>query len=404
MRFNTLSSRFAYYSLCLFICSAFSVSQAQADSLSEPIVEFPSDKRILFWPQELRTKAFQHMEKIEPVRKIAAGDNRRTLAKGEPLALSWEFDGQQWDLDSYMQDQNAAGVVILQNGKIRAEEYRLGFAAEQKWTSFSVAKSFTSTLVGAAIKDGYIKSIDAPITDYIPELKGSGYDGVTVKQILTMQSGVQWNEDYTDPNADVAKFQYTQPIDGLDPTVVYMRNLKSEAQPGARWQYNTGETNLIGVLVARATGKYLADYLSEKIWQPYGMSDDAIWMLNAGGREISGCCISARVRDYAMLGMLALQGGVINGESIVPEGWFASAGTKQADIGVAGFGYGYQWWTTDDGSYEAKGIFGQGIFVDESLGLVIASNSSWEHASDTKMKARRHAFYVAVQAALREQP
>jgi CubicO group peptidase (beta-lactamase class C family) len=403
MRFNTLISRVGYYSLCLFLCSACSTPQSQVEPQSKLATQYPSDQSLLFWPQELRTKTFQEMEKIERVRKVAAGDNRRTLALGETLALSWEFDGQQWDIDSYMQDQNAAGVVILQNGKVRAEEYRLGFDAEQKWTSFSVAKSFTSTLVGAAIKDGYIKSIDEPLTNYVPELKGSGYDGVTVKQILTMQSGVQWSEDYTDPNSDVAQFQTTPSIDGLDPTVVYMRDLKSEAEPGSRWQYNTGETNLIGVLVARATGKYLSDYLSEKIWQPYGMSDDAIWMLNEGGREISGCCISARVRDYAMLGMLALEGGVINGESIVPEDWFSAAGTKQADIGVPGFGYGYQWWTTDDGSYEAKGIFGQGIFIDESLGLVIASNGSWQHASDTKMKKRRHAFYVAVQAALSAQ-
>lgn len=401
MRVKTLLNRIASYSLILFLCVACSTLADEAVTLSDTTAGLPTDKSILFWPQELRTKAFQKMDVIAPLRTVAAGDNRRTLDTGEALELSWEFDGKQWNLDSYMQDQNAAGVVIIQNGKVRAEAYRLGLSADKKWTSFSVAKSFTSTLVGAAIKDGYIKSIDDLLTHYIPELKGSGYDGVTVKQILTMRSGVQWSEDYADPNSDVAKFQTTPSIDGLDPTVVYMRKLKREAEPGLRWQYNTGETNLIGVLVARATGKYLSDYLSEKIWKPYGMSDDAAWLVNEGDREISGCCISARVRDYAMMGMLALDEGKINGQAIVPDGWFAAAGSKQADIGLPGFGYGYQWWTSDDGSFEAKGIFGQGIFIDPALGLVIASNGNWEQATNDTMKAHRHAFYVAVQAALR---
>ena len=195
-----------------------------------------------------------------------------------------------------------AGLVIMQDGKIRLEEYRRDFAADDRWTSFSVAKSLVSTLVGAAIKDGHIKSMDDPLTDYIPELIGSGYDGVTVEQLLTMTSGVKWNEDYADPKSDVALFNNTKPEGDLDPVVVYMKTLESEAEPGTRWQYNTGETNLIGVLVARATGKTVSDYLSEKVWKPYGMSQDGEWLLNEGGKEISGCCISATVRDYALFG------------------------------------------------------------------------------------------------------
>ena len=173
-----------------------------------------------------------------------------------------------------------------------------------------------------------------------------------------------------------------------------------EAEPGTRWQYNTGETNLIGVLVAKATGKTISDYLSEKVWQPYGMSQDGEWLLNEGGKEIGGCCISATIRDYALFGQFAMDGGKIGDTAVVPDGWFAQAGTKQADIGVPGRGYGYQWWTYDDGSYAGQGIFGQGIFIAPSRNLVIASNSNWNAATPDERKIERDAFYQAVQAAI----
>jgi len=129
------------------------------------------------------------------------------------------------------------------------------------------------------------------------------------------------------------------------------------------------------------------------------LSADGEWLLNEGGKEIGGCCISARVRDYALFGQLAMNGGKIDGTSIVPDGWFAKAGTKQADIATPGHGYGYQWWT-DDGSYAAQGIFGQGIFIDPSRKLVIAGNGNWSSATPDDKKDQRLAFYTAVQVAI----
>src|SRR5690606_29854148 len=157
---------------------------------------------------------------------------------------------------------------------------------------FSVAKSVTSTLVGAAIQDGKIAGLGAPVTDYIPELKGSGYDGVTVRQLLMMSSGVKWNEDYSDPKSAVA--QAGAPIlePGVNPIVSYMRKLPREHAPGTVFHYNTGETDLVGLLVSNAVGMSLSDYASEKIWKPYGMERDAIWVVDGAGRERGGCCIS----------------------------------------------------------------------------------------------------------------
>lgn len=364
------------------------------------LMGLPTDQNVLFWTSPQRDKAFRQMEVLTNTRTISAGDSPRELSQGEPLLVELAPETQAETIETYLRNQNAAGVIVLQDGKVRVEAYNIGYTPDGRWTSFSVAKSLTSTLVGAAIKDGYISSLDAPLTDYIPGLAGSGYDDVTVRQLLTMQSGVRWNEDYEDPQSDVALFNLTEPVDGMDPIVVYMRTLEREFEPGTHWRYNTGETNLIGVLVTNATGKTLAEYLSEKVWVPYGMHSDAEWILNEGGTEIGGCCISAKLSDYALFGQLAMNGGLINGESIVPDGWFANAGTKQADINQPGQGYGYQWWTYDDGSFAAQGIFGQGIFIDPARRLVIASNGNWISATDTTMKNQRQAFYNSVQAAV----
>ena len=385
--------------MCLTLPACEQVQKVAADAAG-----LPTDKNILFWTDDQRDKAFRMMDTLVPSNTIAAGDNPKQLEKGTALPKTYEVDGAQLSVDDYMENQRLAGLVILQDGKIRTEEYRRDFAADDRWTSFSVAKSLVSTMVGAAIKDGLIKSIDDPLTDYIPELKGSGYDGVTVKQLLTMTSGVKWNEDYSDPKSDVALFNNTKPEGDMDPVIVYMKTLKSEAEPGTRWQYNTGETNLIGVLVAKATGKSISEYLSEKIWKPYGMSQEGEWLLNEGGKEISGCCISATVRDYALFGNFALNGGKIGGNAIVPDGWFAKAGTKQEDIGIPGRGYGYQWWTFDDGSFAAQGIFGQGIFIDPATNLVIATNGNWPSASPDEQKDQRIAFFDAVKAYVKAEP
>lgn len=287
--------------------------------------------------------------------------------------------------------------MIIQDGKVRFERYGLGFDAAGRWTSFSVAKSFTSTLVGAAIQDGHIKSLDDKVSQYIPDLRGSAYDDVSVRQLLMMSSGVRWNEDYEDPKADVAKFNNAKPEPGMDATVSYLRKLPRAHPPGTVWHYNTGETNLVGVLVSSAVKKPLAQYLQEKIWQPAGMEAPATWLLGQTGHEIAGCCIQAATRDFARFGLFVLANGNAGGKQIVPTDWFSMATVKQKDIGEPGHGYGFQWWTYDDGSFAAQGIFGQGIFIDPKRKLVIASNANWTRATMGPEPEAREAFYHRVQ-------
>ncbi|MCK7546145.1 beta-lactamase family protein [Marinobacter bryozoorum] len=388
--------------LVVLACGTFWV-MADKD-MRRLVLNLPTDTNVLFWSTEQRDAVFRAMDRLPFLSKsrvILAGDAPYPLPEGMPLELDT-------DVDAFMENQRAAALVIVQDGKVRLERYGLDFGPEGRWTSFSVAKSFTSTLVGAALKDGYIRSLEDKVSDYIPDLKGSAYDNVTIQQLLTMTSGVQWNEDYSDPQSDVALFNAHEPDPGVDATVSYMRQLEAEAPPGTKWVYKTGETNLIGVLVSSATGKHLSDYLSEKVWKPFGMEQDASWILGSTGHEISGCCIQASTRDFARLGLFILGGGLIDGEPVLSEGWIEEATSNRVDTTREGYGYGYQWWTLDDGAYMARGIFGQGIFIDPERQLVIASNGNWPQASGRQggnQDEERLAFYKQVQLAIdREKP
>ncbi len=361
------------------------------------LATFPTNRDLLFWNQAQRDAAFRALDRIPLLarsRVIAAGGTPRPLPPGPPLKLPL-------DLDAYLAGQRSAALIVVHDGKVRLERYGLGFGAGGRWTSFSVAKSITSTLVGAALRDGAIRSMDDKVSDYIPQLKGSAYDAVSIRQLLTMTSGVRWNEDYADPASDVARFNNHRGEPGVDATVSYLRRLPRAAPPGTRWNYSTGETNLVGILVSQATGKPLAAYLSEKIWRPAGMEQQATWILNRTGHEISGCCIQASPRDFARFGLFILDGARVGGQAIVPEGWLAEATATRTGIGQPGRGYGYQWWTYDDGSFAARGIFGQGIFIDPKRRLVIVSNGDWAGgARDRQASAAREAFYREVQRAL----
>jgi CubicO group peptidase (beta-lactamase class C family) len=361
------------------------------------LATLPTNRDVLFWSQAQRDAGFRALDRLPvlaKVRVVAAGATPLPLPPGPPLQLAL-------DIDAYMAGQRSAALLVVHDGKLRLERYGLGYDSAGRWTTFSVAKSITSTLVGAAIRDGSIRSMEDKVSDYIPQMKGSAYDEVSVRQLLTMTSGVRWNEDYADPNSDVARFNQHQPEAGVDALVSYMRRLPREAAPGTRWHYSTGETNLVGVLLSQATKKPLATYLSEKIWVPAGMEQQATWILNRSGREISGCCIQAAARDYARFGLFMLNGARFGGQGIVPDGWLADATSERVGIGRPGRGYGYLWWTYADGSYAARGIFGQGIFIDPKRKLVIVSNADWgAGATDRAANEAREAFYRTVQKSI----
>jgi CubicO group peptidase (beta-lactamase class C family) len=356
----------------------------------------PGGAAILMWTPEQQAWGYRNMEKISPVAVVRRGAFPRRLPLAErQIDPSFSHAGTAYTVDSYMAASRTSGVIAIKDGEVVLERYALGRGPQDRWTSFSVAKSVTSTLIGAAIADGYIKSLDEPVTTYIPQLKGGAYEGVTVRQLITMTSGVKWNEDYTDLNSDVAKVGFAKADEpGVNPVVSYMRKLPREAEPGAKWVYKTGETDLAGILLSNAVGKPMAQYLSEKIWAPYGMEQDAIWVQDVAGHERGGCCMSMTLRDYGRIGQFMLDGGKAGGRSVLPPGWIADA-TKAH---VAKPGYGYFWWIVP-GGYEAEGIFGQAIAVFPDEHLVVAINAAWPTAVGDDLEAAQWDFLQAIRAA-----
>lgn len=237
----------------------------------------------------------------------------------------------------------------------------------------------------------------------MPEFGGTSYDGPTVEHILKMTSGVAWVEDYGDPDSDVRSLNDHVPDDGIPQLISYLSKIGRRAEPGEKFYYNSAETGLIGLIVSRAVDRPLADYLSEKIWKPYGMQHKATWMIDPDGAELAGCCIQAIPRDFARFGLFVLDEMTGEPSGVLPDGWFDEAGAQLIkETGDDGWGYGYQWWTFADGSFTADGVFGQAIFVDPNRNLVVASNSSWASpvGRDDGEFDQRDEFWAAVKAAI----
>jgi CubicO group peptidase (beta-lactamase class C family) len=382
--------RIACLVLAVALGACATVPAADGVRLTQPKSQTSlQDQQVLFWDDATRSDRFRRMEDFFAGIEVAPPPTPRKLSVGTP------FDSVTTAaLDAYLESSAAAGIMVLQDGRVRYEKYGLGFGPEGRWTSFSVAKSFTSTLLGAAVKDGFIASMDDPVTKYLPKLVGTAYDGVTVEQLATMTSGVKWNEDYTDPGSDVAKMLQIAPVAGESQAITYAKTLTREAPKGQKWVYKTLETNLLGDLVAAATGQSLAAYAKKKIVDPAGFEGPLFWMTDLTGGNIGGCCLSVRLSDYARMGQFALEGG----QPSVRPGWFTSAGAPQVDFGD-GYGYGYQWWTYPGASFGAQGIFGQSITIVPDRRLVIAIVSSWPSATGKPLSAARRALLDKVIAA-----
>lgn len=341
----------------------------QANKLNE------RQNEVLLWSQDERAVGFRNLDKLFFTRGIRKSPQASPIEEA-PVDLStfsYEVDGKQYTLNDFVNLPSAKGVVVLKDGKLVAESYSSEHSKDVIWVSFSVTKSITSMLVGAAIKDGYINSIDDLVVDYLPQLKGSAYDGVTIKNVLTMSSGVQWNEDYADPNSDVSRAGSANGMVLLN----YLKQLPRAHAPGTTFNYNTAESNLIGELLRSAVGNNASSYLQEKIWQPFGMQSDAVWLIDRpNGVETGGCCITATLRDYALLGQFALN--ELKQPDVLPENWMQDSITPSASFPR----YGYQWWLDQNGQFfAASGIFGQSILVIPELDLVIAKHANTPKAT-----------------------
>jgi len=358
---------------------------------------------------DVAVATLSHTERLLPVRVVHRGGPARALPKRVKAfpEIRFEDHGRSFDLYDYLSSNRVAGLLVLKDGEIALEDYELGLAPTTRWASFSMAKSVASTLLGAALADGYIKSLDDPVDRYVPGLRGGAYSGVSVRQILTMSSGVCWNETYTDPKSDRRKVLELQIAESPGAILRYMNSLARCGPPGSTWHYNTGETYVLGAVIEGATHRPLADYLSEKIWSRAGMEHDATWWIESpNGNGWAGGGIGATLRDYARFALIAADSGRVDGRKIVPMGWFDEAGTAQR-IGGKVVDYGYMWWIPPQtepvhvGAFEAIGIFGQFMYINPREHVVIVVLSARSKPSETgRLELDDDAFFAAVATAL----
>ena len=340
---------------------------------------------------------FRNWASLYPTREIRAGSYQLELPSNEVdfSDLRYTVADQSFSIEDFMLHNHVGGLLVITNGSIKLERYGLGNTEDSLWVSYSMSKSATSMLLGAAIQDGYIASVDDMVTDYLPRLKGSSYDEVSLKDVLQMASGVEWDEDYADPNSDVATYPSGEVIELLR----FLGNKERVAEPGDVFNYNTGETDLVGAIVRAAIGNNLASYIENKIWQPFGMESDANWATHGNGGERGGCCMNATLRDYGRIGMFAMNGGVLaDGTRVVPQGWMQESTTSSK----GNAGYGYLWWLLEGPAFQAIGIYGQGIYINPETETVIAVLSAWTTATGREYSAHRAALYRAIDEILAE--
>ena len=357
---------------------------------------FGSPQNILFWTPEQQVAGYRNMDRIFPTRRIAASPTPLKLPyrKVELGGVKLAAGDVTMTVDEYFERQNVAGLLIIKDGHIAYERYGLGNTEDSRWISFSVTKSVVSMLVGAAVRDGYIDSVDEAVSDYLPRLKGTPYDDSSIRNVLQMASGVEWDETYADPDSDVNRATY-QTLALYD----YLAKKPRAAESGKQFNYNTAETNLVGTLLRSAIGNNLATYLEHKIWWPFGMEADAYWTLTEqGGGEFGGCCINATLRDFGRLGLFALAEGRVGDTSVMADGWMDDSTTPSS----AYDGYGYLWWLSGAGSYRATGIFGQGICIHPEENVVVALQSARSVASATQDWALQGALCHAIASYLRD--
>jgi CubicO group peptidase (beta-lactamase class C family) len=337
---------------------------------------------------EKRIGNFQHLAEIFPSRPVHRSGALFQFAHApRRLDVSYTYDGTTRSLDEFLQRTVTSGLLAVKDDRIVYERYLLGATEDSLLTSFSMAKSFVSALVGIAIEDGRIAGVDRPVTDYVPELKGSGYDGVPIRHILQMSSGVHFDEDYAAWSSDV-NIMFAKSFVFGSPINAYAKGLRSERRSGEKFNYISVDTQVLGMLLVHVTGKPLATSLEEKIWAPLGMERDAAWVTDragSDGMEYAFCCLNVTLRDYAKFGRLYLRRGDWNGRRVVPERWVReSVVPDQPYLRRSGeytpdwtIGYQYQWWVPEGSEEEfmAIGVWGQYIYVNPHRNVVIVKTA-----------------------------
>jgi len=391
--------------LCLLLLFIVPTALAQDERMRRAFVDLAD-----------RKYKMQQADQKFPGRRMSASENPLPLPPaGLPndFDIQYEWEGEIYGIDDFNERTHSNALLILKNGAVVTEIYRNGSEPATKFISWSTAKSFTSTMVGLAIEDGYIKSVEDDLTDYLPSLLGSAYEGVSIKHALQMASGVGWDEssyDFSDLSKPLANQWENSIIQHKYRFIEGANSLVRETEPGLIFNYSTMESSILGWLVENATAKRLANYMEQQLWHKAGMEFDAVWLLDGPsdiGREMAGGMLAASLRDFGRYGLLMLNKGKSGERQVISENWVRDATRPDSDAVDYGalydgypLGYGYQWWLFPDGRFEAQGLFGQLIYIAPDQNVVIVKLSAWPEGVVDEMEFESYAFFEAAISAL----
>ena len=329
---------------------------------------------------------FINMDENLPIKMVNKSDDPFVFQSVNNITLpvSFNFKELEFDAKKYIDSSYTQGLLFIQNDTIQYENYWKGQQEDTKHISWSMAKSYVSALFGIAIEEGYIKNINQTVDEYLPELKGSGYDKVKIKDVLQMSSGVKFNEDYSDPKSDINRYWEEFVFGGSQDE--FAATLENERPPGTYNKYVSIDTHVLGMIIVKATGKSLAEFLEEKIWKPIGNEYDAYWLADEYGMEQANGGLNASLRDFGKLGRLYLNKGNWEGKQIIPANWIEQSTSiteehlmpQSENSDSKGIGYGYQWWIPDgtEGEFMAIGVFNQHIYINPTTNTIIVKNSA----------------------------
>ncbi len=314
---------------------------------------------------------FSHMDAAFLTVDVPRGDGPKSeLPKGPDADLPAMT--QQW-----IKDRSVTSLLVLQGGQIVHESYHLGTSPEDRRISWSMAKSYLSALMGILVAEGEIASLDDQVTTYAPLLKGSAYSGATIRNVLQMESGITFNEDYLDYDSDINRMGRVLALGGtLDGFAASLKGRDND--PGTDWQYVSIDTHVIGMVIRGATGRDIPSLLSEKIIQPLGLEESPYYVTDGEGIAFVLGGLNMRTRDYARFGLMFEQNGRYGDTQIVPSGWVIASTRPSAQTTAEETGYGYQWWIplgAQDGQFMARGIYGQYIYIDQARDVVIVTTA-----------------------------
>lgn len=303
------------------------------------------------------------------------------------LPVNYSDRGKEKNTVAMLEELQTTALIVVKDSIIVFEDYYKGTAQDDLRISWSMSKSFVSALTGLALARGEIESIDDPVTRYAHMLKGSAYDGVPLRHVLNMASGIQFDENYLDPRSDINHMGTVLALGGsLDEFAAEQTDV---ARPsGTAWQYCSIDTHVISMVLRAATGKTLQEYFVENLWSRIGASADAKYSTDGDGNAFALGGLNMRTRDYALFGELMRNQGRRGDEQIIPADWVAISTSQTAPPAAEGggvstedgspFGYGYQWWIppNSDGEFYAVGVYGQYLYVNPKAGIVIAKNAA----------------------------